>query len=95
VIWRLVFSWRKRVRITRLAAEVERHAEVEPHAEGQMTHEQPAFESYFQGSLPVRALPVVVVGFSFSVDRLYNGDDGSVVWLLVGGLSWAWRRPCS
>lgn len=84
VSWRLVCSWRKRACITRLADEVEQHAGAH------MTPEEAEQETWFRMPLAVRIILGAAVGFSLAfgvayLDRLYNGDKGS----LVGLLAWA------
>jgi hypothetical protein len=80
----LVSSWRKRARITRLAAEVERHAGA------QRTPEEADLEAWFRRPLAVRAVLSAAVAFSFAfvvanLDRLFHGYNGSLVGLLAWG----------
>ena len=86
-VWRLVSSWRRRARIARLAAEVERRAGAE------MTPEVARrLETWLRRPLTARVLLAAAVGFSFAfvvaelsqkTSRLYHGYSGSSVWLLV------------
>jgi hypothetical protein len=86
-LWRLVSSWRRRARIARLAAEVERRAGAE------MTPEVARrLETWLRRPLAARVLLPAAVGFSFAfvvaelsqkTSRLYHGYSGSSVGLLV------------
>jgi hypothetical protein len=81
-VWSLVSSWRKRARITRLAAEVERHAGA------QMTPEEADLEVWFRRPPAVRGVEGFALWFSFAfvvanLDRLSHGYNGSLVGLLV------------
>jgi hypothetical protein len=83
-LWRFVVSGRRRARITRLAAEVKRHAGAG------MTPVEAQLETWFRRPLAVRVLLPAAIGFSFAfvvagIDRLYNGSSGS----LVGPIVWA------
>ncbi|PXX06318.1 hypothetical protein [Mycolicibacterium moriokaense] len=83
-LWRLFSSGKRRARIARLAADVERHAGAG------MTPEEAQLEIWFRRPLAVRVLLPAAIGFSFAfvvagMDRLYHAYSGS----LVGPIVWA------
>jgi hypothetical protein len=89
-LWRLVSSGRRRARLARLAAEVERRAGA------QMTPNGAQLETWLRRPLAARVLLPAVVGFSLAfvvakLDRLYHGYSGSsgglLVWAAVVGVA--------